>query len=217
MDVRKAYLLAYNTTQLTLWSLSLISLAISLAQFGESCEAYRAAAVWARRGQALAWAEVLHAAAGLAGGGAAAAFVQTAGRSAVLFAVLDHVVQTPCGLAAALVATWGLADVPRYAFYIATLVERTPGWLLWVRYSFFLVLYPIGFGAEWLIYFATLAEVDRTGLHAVTLPNRWNFAFDFGVWNRAVLVSYLYFAPTMFLYMLRQRRKKLGLVEPHGD
>lgn len=43
----------------------------------------------------------------------------------------------------------------------------------------------------------------------IAMPNRWNFAFDYGVWNRGVLVVYAYFGPSMFKYMVKQRRRKV--------
>lgn len=51
--------------------------------------------------------------------------------------------------------------------------------------------------------------MDALGIGRVTMPNRWNFAFDYGVWNRGVLVVYPYFGVTMFLYMVKQRRRKV--------
>lgn len=211
MKVRDTYMLMYNTSQFVLWSLTLYSLLASLAQSGDLCSAYSAAERWARVGQALSAAEVLHAALGLAGGGVVAAFVQAAGRGAVLFAVLPYVRSAPCGMSSALVGAWAAGDIVRYAFYVDTLLQGGQRWLLWLRYSLFLALYPVGMTAEWLIYYTTLAEIDTIALHAVRMPNAWNFAFDFGVWNRIVLASYAYFAPYMFSYMLRQRRRKLAV------
>lgn len=72
------------------------------------------------------------------------------------------------------------------------------------------MLYPVGIASEWFIYYNTLPYIDEHGLYAVTMPNTWNFAFDFGVWNRIVLCFYAYFGPFMFLQMLKQRRVKLS-------
>lgn len=165
---------------------------------------------WARYGQALSVMEVLHAMIGFAGGGASAAFIQMLGRSAVLFGILPFTTSVPCSLSTALLGTWAASDITRYIFYLSGLIGQTSGLLLWARYSLFLILYPIGFAAEWMIYYLSLAEVDEKALHAVRLPNAWNVSFDLGIWNRGVLVSYIYFAPSMYLYMLRQRKRKLG-------
>lgn len=213
MKVRSVYLFLYNVTQFFIWSTCLASLTLSLVQFVDECEAYKAAAPWTRWGLRLALLEVAHAAVGLAGGGVAAALVQALGRSAVQFAVLDCVSYPPCGLGAILSGTWAAGEIVRYAFYAAGIASCSPGWLLWMRYSLFLVLYPIGMVTEWLIYYSTLPEVDMAALHAIRMPNAWNFAFDFSVWNRIVLLSYFYFAPYMYFYMVRQRRKKIGPAE----
>lgn len=67
----------------------------------------------------------------------------------------------------------------------------------------------MGIGCEWLLYYVSLEEVDALQIGRVTMPNKWNFAFDYGVWNRGVLVVYAYFGPSMFRYMVKQRRRKV--------
>lgn len=108
-----------------------------------------------------------------------------------------------------LVMAWSVGDIVRYALYIATISQRVPKLLLWMRYSLFMVLYPLGIVAEWLMYYRTLPFVEEHRLYAISVPNKYNFAFDFGIWNRIVLVLYLYFGPFMFWHMLHQRRKRL--------
>lgn len=211
MKLKDVYLLMYNTTQLFLWCRCATAIVLSVAFKGwQTCSAYAGSKEWAQYGQALSVLEVLHAIIGLAGGGASAAFIQVLGRSAVLFGILPFTVTAPCTVSTTLLAVWAVGDIVRYAFYISGLIRRTSKVLLWARYSLFIVLYPVGFAAEWIIYYLTLAEIDEKALHAVRLPNTWNFAFDLGAWNRGVLVSYMYFAPSMYFYMLRQRKRKLG-------
>ncbi len=211
MKLKTIYLLIYNCTQLFLWCRCAIAIVLAVAAEGwDTCSAYAMSNDWARYGQALSAMEVLHAMLGLAGGGVAAAFIQALGRNAVLFGTLPYTTTVPCSVSTALLAAWAFSDIARYSFYISGLIGQTPKFLLWARYSLFLVLYPIGFAAEWMIYYLTLAEVDEKAIHAVRLPNSWNFAFDFGTWNRFVLASYAYFATSMYLYMMRQRKRKLG-------
>jgi len=49
---------------------------------------------------------------------------------------------------------WGIGEVIRYPFYILTVSEVQPPYVLtWARYSIPLLLMPIGFAAElWLLY-----------------------------------------------------------------
>ncbi|KAJ5666571.1 hypothetical protein N7462_010980 [Penicillium macrosclerotiorum] len=78
---------------------------------------------------------------------------------------------------------WSSADIIRYLYFaIIQAGYSVPEFLKWSRYSFFLVLYPIGIGSEWwLMYKAT------------TATTRW-----------AVLCIFYFF---LGLY---QRRKVLG-------
>lgn len=51
--------------------------------------------------------------------------------------------------------------------------------LLWLRYSGFLALYPIGVGSELAMVWLALPYIRSKGLLSITLPNRLNFAFDY--------------------------------------
>ncbi|CDF37580.1 unnamed protein product [Chondrus crispus] len=220
MDLSKLYLNVYNTSQGFLWMRVLVSilwfLLLRLFRPNNSWtlqEVYYIYIPYAHRGQSLAWLEVMHAAFGLAGGGVATAFVQCLGR----YVVLVYVVEPIAFMHSAWVTTimlfaWALADVVRYLFYIQSYLSRPWQTVLWLRYSLFLILYPIGIVCEWLIYYFTLEYVDSQELFAVRLPNAWNFAFDFGIWNRIVLLMYLYFGVFMFTHMVQQRKKKLPAV-----
>lgn len=216
MEPKKIYLFSYNAAQLYLWGHVLFRIAIAFAfsvpEYGKQSPLplFDASISYAQRGQILAWLEVLHAAVGLAGGGVGAPFIQCLGR----YVMLIHVVvpirfMHSAWVTVVMIFAWAVADVVRYTFYLRALVAHQWPMLLWLRYSLFLALYPVGIISEWLVYWFTLDYVDETGLYAVRLPNSWNFAFDFGVWNRVVLVIYFYFGPFMFLHMLKQRRRKL--------
>lgn len=84
-----------------------------------------------------------------------------------------------------------------------------------MKHSIFIVLYQplchyaMGIVAEWLIHYQTLPFDDEHRLHSIALPNKYNLAFDFGKWNRIVLVVYMYFEPLVLAHMLQQWRNKL--------
>lgn len=220
MNFRTRYLLAYNAVQLCLWSAALlraIPVLIMAAAAGVSDggtllhRVYEAQRPCVHVAQTLAWAEVIHAALRLAGGGVPTAFIQCLGRYVVLVFVVERIGLTHASpITLALFTSWALADVIRYAFYLAALLRYESSVLRWLRYSIFLVLQPVGIAAEWFTYWHTLDVIDRSNLYSVRLPNVWNFAFDFGMWNRCVLIAYFYFGPFMFLHMVRQRRLKLA-------
>lgn len=61
---------------------------------------------------------------------------------------------------------WGITELVRYSFYLLSLFDKQPGWLLWMRYTFFIVLYPLGVTGEWLIIVTPLVAHFTFGLYA---------------------------------------------------
>lgn len=210
MAKKDVYLLLYNFAQLVLWSSALTRLLSSTLATRSMQTAYHAVRPFVNSAQMLAWLEVIHAALGL-GGAVPTAFIQCMGRYVVLMFVVDRISDIQNHVVTLLLLfSWSLADIARYSYYIANIVAaHVPYPILWLRYSFFVVLYPIGIVAEWLIYYLTLQHVDETRIYSIAMPNKYNFAFDFGTWNRIILLLYFYFGPFMYLHMLRQRRKKI--------
>jgi hypothetical protein len=91
---------------------------------------------------------------------------------------------------------WGITELVRYSFYFLSLLDREPKWLLWMRYTFFIVLYPFGVTGEWLI---------------IVTPLVLHFSFSLYTVMVAVLaVSYLYYFPVLYMYMWKQRKAKVG-------
>jgi len=51
---------------------------------------------------------------------------------------------------------WSTTEIIRYAFYACSLLNYEPYFLLWLRYTTFYVLYPLGAGSEAFLAFFTL-------------------------------------------------------------
>lgn len=66
------------------------------------------------------------------------------------------------------------------------------------RYTFFIVLYPMGVAGELLTIYAALPYVQKTGLYSVTLPNKYNFSFDYYTFLILTMVSYI---PCKYVFM----------------
>lgn len=91
---------------------------------------------------------------------------------------------------------WSITELVRYSFYFLQLLNMQPRWLLWMRYSFFIVLYPTGVTGEWLIILTPIVA------HHFKLTTYVAFA--------AVLaISYIYYFPVLYGYMWKQRNTKL--------
>lgn len=70
-------------------------------------------------------------------------------------------------------------QVIRYPWYAASLLGGAPYALTWTRYTAFYALYPVGVVAEMWIIWAGLPAIAATGLHSISLPNGWNWAFSY--------------------------------------
>ena len=70
-------------------------------------------------------------------------------------------------------------QVIRYPWYAASLLGGAPYALTWTRYTAFYALYPVGVVAEMWIIWSALPVLAATGLHSVSLPNSWNWAFSY--------------------------------------
>lgn len=59
-------------------------------------------------------------------------------------------------LYASMVLAWSVTEVIRYVYYALSLVGSEPYPLLWIRYTTFYVLYPIGASSEAFLNYSTL-------------------------------------------------------------
>ena len=79
-----------------------------------------------------------------------------------------------------------------------------------MRYSAWIPLYPAGILLEMAIIHAAipLFEISRT--YSFSLPNAWNFSFEYGTFLRGYLMMYPIVGPVMLWHMWSQRKKALG-------
>ncbi|KAF9051067.1 PTPLA-domain-containing protein [Hymenopellis radicata] len=106
-----------------------------------------------------------------------------------------------------MVFAWSVTEVIRYSFYAANLLGHEPYPLLYLRYTAFYVLYPMGASSEAFLNYATLPSSSP-------IPS-WS-SWAKGMWKptdyiRAIL--FLIWWPglyVMYTYMMAQRKKVLG-------
>uniref|UniRef100_A0A3Q2CZV1 Very-long-chain (3R)-3-hydroxyacyl-CoA dehydratase n=1 Tax=Cyprinodon variegatus TaxID=28743 RepID=A0A3Q2CZV1_CYPVA len=114
------------------------------------------------------------------------------------------------------VAAWTVTEIIRYSFYTFSLLNHLPYLIKWARYTFFIVLYPMGVSGELLTIYAALPYVQKSGLYSVTLPNKYNFSFDYYTFLILVMISYIPLFPQLYFHMIRQRKKVLGHTEDYS-
>jgi len=62
-----------------------------------------------------------------------------------------------------MVLAWSLAEIIRYTFYAFNLAGWNSGILVWIRYTAFYVLYPVGASSEASLIYATLPSSSMRG------------------------------------------------------
>ncbi|PSS05243.1 tyrosine phosphatase-like protein [Coniella lustricola] len=197
-----AYLIGYNTVSALLW-LSISTWTALTAAVDGLDQVYASLRVVVLFTQTLAALEIVHAAIGLVHAPVLTTFVQVAGRLTVLWIVIEAypaATQQPyCIFYASMVLCWGLADVIRYLYFATRLVGgHQYRRLIWLRYSAFYVLYPIGIASEVGVVAQAVKEAWQWGNHG----HAWAYM--------AAATLYLPAAPTLFNHMRRQRRKVLA-------
>jgi very-long-chain (3R)-3-hydroxyacyl-CoA dehydratase len=134
-------------------------------------------------------------------------------RLAVLVLIIDYSPAAQASLVLALcLAAWALVEPPRYSYYLVKLLQVQPLYLhTWLRYSLFIVLYPLGIVGEFGCLVHALPGASQLYL---ALPNRFNVVYSHQLLLAGLAVLYLPGAPTMVMHMWRERAKQLGPGKP---
>lgn len=194
--MKKAYLLAYNGICCTGWAFCVYR-TIAAAAAGSSPKD-----LWAEVGtvctvvQTLMLLEILHALIGLVPSPVVTVAMQVGSR---IFVLWGHTYWVPEGQQHwslfPMLFAWGVTEVVRYLFYFCNLLGHVPFPLFWLRYSLFMVLYPMGITGEMFQTFVGM------GAH-------WKGTF----WYRMSVVTVLVYvpgSPYMILNMWGNRKRSL--------
>ncbi|KAI5121580.1 hypothetical protein M0805_000759 [Coniferiporia weirii] len=159
--------------------------------------------------QSVALLEVLHAALGWVRSPVQTTAMQVASRLFLVWGVAEQFeVARTTPLYASMVFAWSLTEVVRYTFYACSLIGVEPYALLWLRYTTFFVLYPLGAGSEAFVNYATLPRsspipsISAWARGSVWTPADYVRGALFVIWWPGLYV--------MYTYMMAQRRKVLG-------
>lgn len=109
-----------------------------------------------------------------------------------------------------LLFAWCTSEILRYSFYAAKEVGVMPRPLLWLRYSAFIVLYPLGVASEMTMVYLAMPTIKKNRPLSIHMPNAWNFALDYYVACWLGVAAYVPGLPELYLHMCKQRKKVLG-------
>ncbi|HLP21269.1 MAG TPA: protein tyrosine phosphatase-like domain-containing protein [Chitinophagales bacterium] len=191
----KIYLAAYNAIAFFFWGGFFISFLSSGLQVGPLT------LILLNIAQGMALLEILHALLKWVKSPIGSTIAQVASRILVLVFInvlIDKFADVTVFRLGVLTVSfaWTITELVRYSFYFFALLGRQFNILLWMRYSFFILLYPIGVTGEWLIL-ATPVVTEGLTLSVLT------------VFLAVTLVAYVYYFPALYGYMWKQRKAKL--------
>ncbi|SMR58782.1 unnamed protein product [Zymoseptoria tritici ST99CH_1E4] len=194
---RTAYLTFYNISFALLWSFVFVKTVRNIPHGRHAV--FASTEPLARWVQTLTLVEVVHSVVGLIPSPLGTTFTQVATRIIQVWLIWRTFPETTASslVFSSLLLAWSIADTVRYGYLAANLHGKAPKWLVWLRYSLFIPLYPIGIGAEWWLMFQAAKPVGE--IHAI-LP----YVFYF------LLALYIPGSYMMFTYMLKQRKKTLA-------
>ncbi|KAH9712724.1 Very-long-chain (3R)-3-hydroxyacyl-CoA dehydratase PASTICCINO 2A [Citrus sinensis] len=209
--LRRLYLTAYNWTVFAGWAQVLYLALKTLNESGHE-NVYKAVERPLQLAQTAAVLEILHGLLGLVRSPITATLPQISSRLYVTWGILWSFPQTQNHiLVSSLVISWSLTEIIRYSFFgMKEALGFAPSWLLWLRYSTFLLLYPSGITSEVGLIYTALPYIKESETYCLRMPNKWNFSFDYFYAAILVLGFYVPGSPHMYTYMLGQRKKALS-------
>ncbi|XP_076820049.1 very-long-chain (3R)-3-hydroxyacyl-CoA dehydratase 2-like [Clavelina lepadiformis] len=208
--VAQAWLILYNVAMTAGWSVIGIGIVNHFIKHGTNKGLYHQVERQLLFFQTSAILEILHAIVGLVRSNAIFTFLQVFSRVGIVWAVIWPVVevQDNIGVPMLLIA-WTITEIIRYLFYTFILLGITPRFILWLRYTLFIILYPLGVTGETLTIYNSLEPVRESGLYSIRLPNVFNFAVDYHIVLMCTFPIYLIFFPQLYCHMFAQRKKAL--------
>jgi len=164
--------------------------------------------------QTAAIMEVVHAAIGLVKSNPVLVFLQVLSRLVVVWLITWNFkeAQNSIGLLICCLC-WSLAEIVRYLYYALNILNKVPYFITWCRYSFFIILYPVGISGELIAMYNAyeyLTPLNIRKNYSYFLPNQLNFSFDLKYFIAIGMLLYIPVFPQLYTHMLSQRKKMLG-------
>ncbi|KAJ5080638.1 ptpla domain protein [Anaeramoeba ignava] len=104
-----------------------------------------------------------------------------------------------------LILAWSPSEIIRYSYYLIRALKKEINIVTWLRYSLFIVLYPIGVVSEIMSIINSLPETREKKIFQIKITESFNF--EYSHLCIGIAVSYVMGFSKLYLYMLNQRRK----------
>ncbi|KAM0801347.1 tyrosine phosphatase-like protein [Usnea florida] len=187
------YLVGYNLVCAVLWTavLGRVILLVPLVGFGNVHGGVGEFTKWT---QTLALLEIVHSASGLVRSPLLTTILQVSSRLFLIWAVVDRYPSSTGSsiFYSSMLLAWSVTEVIRYSYFVWNLQGNgVPGFMTWLRYNTFYVLYPIGIFSECVLIWNASMVAER--------PLQLLFWVVLGVYVPGTYV--------LFTHMITQRRK----------
>lgn len=227
-DRKTAYLFLYNIYQFIAYSYITLVLLITWSRdgfAGVSKVAYETVGPVMRCSQAMQYLEFFHALVGYTKGSPLFPFLQVTGRNFILFAIIDaedRIHEMP--VVFVLFIIWSLVEVIRYPYYLLSILKKEIPLLTWLRYTIWMILYPLGFLCEGTVLIRSIPFFEETKRFTIEMPNEWNFTFNMVTMMKIHMTLTLPIGlVTVLMHMRKLRAKKLStpnirrIIHTHDD
>ncbi|WPG99505.1 PTPLA-domain-containing protein [Acrodontium crateriforme] len=193
---RSLYLILYNFVSAVLWSV-VLGRVLLIAPIHGYWNTYAGVGQFTKWTQTLAGMEVLHALTGVVRAPIFTTVMQVASRYLLVWGIVNNFPNTTSHSLAytTMLIAWGMSEIIRYSYFATNLAYgRVPGWLQWLRYNAFFVLYPLGISSEcWLVWISRVPAAS------------WWMGWEWVL--RAILFVYVPGSYILYTHMMAQRRK----------
>jgi very-long-chain (3R)-3-hydroxyacyl-CoA dehydratase len=177
----KCYLFVYNVAQWIIYSSIGLLCLTRLFLYGQDSVSgtYDAVDTLMSLGQGLAFLEIIHPLLGFVRTGLLAPILQVASRNTVFFLfIVPFKEMHSKWTVAILLFDWSVAEFVRYPYYALSSFGAERKWITWLRYSCWMVLYPLGMMLEGAIGYQASVYIAETGFLSLQLPNPLNISFS---------------------------------------
>lgn len=185
------YLKLYNLLQLSGWMLALLSLPFSFFFSFYTILAF----------QVFSLLEIYHAYKKWNNSSPFLCFIQTVARLFILFFSIRIIFVTflkPIPYFSEVVyvmfVSWCIAEIIRYRYYVTLSFKQKNKIITWLRYSVFIICYPIGLTCEFFVMYNVFKYNNIIALKILIL---------------VTAIAYFIFFPKLFKHLLKQRELKL--------
>lgn len=196
----KRWLIAYNSVSSSLWAIVLFNTLFLGIALGQPLIFEKTNKITTYI-QTLALIEIFNAAFGIVRASLFTTGMQVYSRLLVVWGIWQFLPNSPANTHWTYISVqiaWALSELIKYNYHLQSFKGEIPYWLVYLRYTAFIVLYPIGVGSEMTIMYLSLDEAKVVG---------GDVLYYFIVAN---LVFYIPGLAHLYSHLLRQRKKVLS-------